>query len=214
MENNIDPKDRELLLTVSGLFMTYGIKSLTMDDIARHLGISKKTLYKSVSDKKDLVKKCMKLAIENDECALCEIENATGNAIDKVYSINKMVSLKLQSIQPSVIYDLQRYYPEAWGVMENHKKDFILNQIESNILEGIEEGLYRDNLNPKLVATIYVTLIDAIFDSKLFRDTKYSFEEMHVEIARYHLKGIASEKGIKYIKQLFDIDKKETPFNP
>ena len=89
------------------------------------------------------------------------IRNASskGNAIDKIFAINTMISEKLQSIQPAVIFDMQKYYPEAWAIMEEHKSVFIHNQIKENLEEGIKQGLYRKNMNPELVARIYVTLI-------------------------------------------------------
>lgn len=197
-------KEAELIANITALFMRLGIKSLTMDEIARQLGISKKTLYKYVSDKKELVTKSVQFAISQEECMLSELDSIDGNAIDKILAINQMVSQKLQSIQPSVIFDLQKYYPEAWQVMEGHKKNFIFNQVENNLQEGIKEGLYRDNINCKITAQIYVTLIDSIFNSTLFQDNSFSFHEIHTEVARYHLKGIASEEGVEYIKSVFN----------
>ena len=79
-----------------------------------------------------------------------------------------MISEKLQSIQPAVIFDMQKYYPEAWAIMEEHKSVFIHNQIKENLEEGIKQGLYRNNMNPELVTRIYVTLINSIFDSPLY----------------------------------------------
>jgi len=197
-------KEMELLGGVAQLFMRLGIKSLTMDEIARQLGISKKTLYKYATDKKQLVTKAMQIVIEQEECVLLEMESTEGNAIDKSLATNKMVSEKLQSIQPAVIFDMQKYYPEAWAIMEDHKCVFIHNQVKENLIEGINEGLYRDNLNPDLVARIYVTLIDSIFDSSLYRDSNNSFLEMHTEVVRYHLRGITNAKGVEYMQQLFN----------
>jgi len=197
-------KEMELLGGVAQLFMRLGIKSLTMDEIARQLGVSKKTLYKYASDKKELVSKAMKLVIGEEECVLCDLNAQEGNAIDKILSINAMMSEKLQSIQPAVIFDMQKYYPEAWAIMEDHKRVFVHNQVKENINEGITEGLYRDNMNPELVARIYVSLIDSIFDSNLYESNVQTFQEMHTEVARYHLRAITNAKGIEYVKETFN----------
>ena len=191
----------QLLLAITEIFMRYGIKSLTMDDISSHLGISKKTLYQHVSDKKDLVKQCVELTVGAEQCLLCEISEEKGNAIDELFFVNKRISEKLQNVQPAVMFDLQKYYPEAWKVMENHKQCFIYEMMVKNINEGITEGLYRDNVNPEIVAKIYVGLIDKMFDPDFFPSNKFSFEALHREIARYHVRGIASEKGKKYLAQ-------------
>ena len=194
-----------LLLSVTELFMRYGIKSLTMDDISRHLGISKKTLYLVATDKKDLVKQCVELTVNAEECMLCDITAQKGNAIDELFDVNKRISQKLQNVQPAVMYDLQKYYPEAWKAMENHKQCFVAEMIMENISRGIDEGLYRENVNAEIVAKIYVGLIDKMFDPDFFPTNKDSFEVLHREIARYYIRGIASEKGIKYLtKKLVD----------
>ena len=197
-------KELELIASVAQLFMRLGIKSLTMDEIARQLGVSKKTLYKYAYDKKELVSKAVQLAIDEEESLLSEMHEANGNAIDKIFAINTMISEKLQSIQPAVIFDMQKYYPEAWAIMEEHKSVFIHNQIKENLEEGIKQGLYRNNMNPELVARIYVTLINSIFDSPLYSLSKHSFKETHIEVARYHLRGITNKKGVEYMQQIFN----------
>ena len=202
-------KETELIGSVAQLFMRLGIKSLTMDEIARQLGVSKKTLYKYASDKKGLVTKAVQLAIDEEECVLSEMHIAEGSAIDKIFAINTMISEKLQSIQPAVIFDLQKYYPEAWAIMEEHKCVFIHNQVKENLEEGIKEGLYRKNMNPELVTRIYVTLINSIFDSSLYSLSSHSFKEMHTEVVRYHLRGITNEKGAEYMQQLFNTTNSE-----
>jgi TetR/AcrR family transcriptional regulator, cholesterol catabolism regulator len=203
-------KEIELIGSVAQLFMRLGIRSLTMDEIARQLGVSKKTLYKYASDKKELVTKAVRLAIDEEECVLSEMHKAEGSAIDKIFAINTMISEKLQSIQPAVIFDMQKYYPEAWAIMEEHKCVFIHNQVKENLEEGIKEGLYRKNMNPELVTRIYVTLINSIFDSSLYSLSTHSFKETYTEVVRYHLRGITNEKGVEYMQQLFNNPNSDT----
>ena len=206
MGNENTDKTNELLISVVELFMRYGIKSLTMDDISRHLGISKKTLYQHVSDKKDLVKKAFTLVIETDQCVMADMTTVVGNAIDEVFEINKMVSEKLRNVQPAVLYDIKKYYPDAWKVMEDHKKCFVYEMIQKNIEKGISEGLYRENVNAEIIAGVYITMMDKIFDDELFPTRKYTFETIHREIARYHIRGVANEKGIKYLVEKLNND--------
>jgi len=183
-------------------FMRFGIKSMTMDDIAKTLGISKKTIYTFVKDKNDLVLKtvCFFLNFEQEEILrLIEKEN---NAIEQLITINRFVSNSLKAVHPSIIYDLQKYYPEAYKILENHKHEFIFNVIVNNIKKGILEKLYRDNINADIIAKVYVIRIDSIFGVSVF-DKDYNFNDVYSEISRYHLFGIASEKGRKYIYDNF-----------
>jgi AcrR family transcriptional regulator len=199
-------KQTQFIASVTELFMRYGIKSLTMDDIARHLGVSKKTIYQFTADKKDLVKQCVEMAINDEQCNLCLVQEQKGNAIDILLDINKRVSEKIQNVQPSVMYDIERYYPEAWKIMEAHKKEFVSNMVKDNMERGIKEGLYRKNLIPEIIATSYVAMTNQLFHPDPTKTSKYDFKTLHQEIARYHIKGIASEKGSVYLKEILNTD--------
>lgn len=199
-------KQKEFIESVMELFMRYGIKSLTMDEIARKLGISKKTIYKYVSDKNDLVNQCVRMAVSNEECILCDVQEQVGNAIDILLDVNKRVSEKVQNVQPSVMYDIERYYPEAHKIMQNHKKEFIFNMVKENMELGIKEGLYRNNLIPEVIASSYIAMTSQIFNPDPMNPPEYDFKTLHKEIARYHIRGIASEKGRKYLKEKLNTD--------
>jgi AcrR family transcriptional regulator len=202
----MDNKRKQLISEVTQLFMRYGIKSLTMDEIARQLGMSKKTIYQYVADKKDLVKQCIYLAISEEQFKLCVVQEQKGNAIDILLDLNKKVSEKIQNVQPSVLYDIERYYPDAWKIIETHKKEFIFNMIKNNMELGIEEGLYRKNLIPEVIAYSYIVMTNQLFNPDPINPSKYDFQTLHKEIARYHIRGIASEKGRIYLKQLLNTD--------
>lgn len=199
-------KQEEFLQNVTELFMRYGIKSLTMDEIARQLGISKKTIYQHVSDKKDLVLKCVQLAITDEECILCDVQEQKGNAIDILLEINKRVSEKIQNVQPSVMYDIERYYPDAYKIMQKHKQDFIFNMVKENMELGINEGLYRKNLIPEIIASSYIAMTNQLFNPDPLNPPAHDFKTLHREIARYHIRGIASEAGRKYLKEKLNTD--------
>lgn len=194
-------KKNEIISGATKLFMKYGIKSLTMDDISRHLGISKKTLYQYVSDKKDLVKKGVLLLIEHEKSILCAAKEDSDTAIDELINITKCVSSEMGEMHPSVIFDLQKYHPSAWKLIENHKKGFIHNMMLENLKRGINEGYYRDNINPALIAILYIGMMDTMMDSEKTAIKKITFDELHTEIIRYHIKGIANDTGIGYLKE-------------
>ncbi len=200
MENR-QQKEIELLMTSLELFMKYGIKSLTMDDIARNLGISKKTLYQFVSDKKDLVKKGMRLMVEGERAMMCCVIEDSGTAIDELIGITRCVSSKLGEIHPSVIFDLQKYHPQAWKIMEDHKKNFIYEVMLENLKRGIKEGYYRGNINPLIIANIYMGMVDNMLNPENPISKTTSIDRLHIEIIRYHIKGIANEKGISLLKK-------------
>ncbi|MFN3916931.1 MAG: TetR/AcrR family transcriptional regulator [Flavobacteriales bacterium] len=204
----MDEKFIPILEGAARVFMQYGVKSITMDDIARELKVSKKTLYLYVSDKNDLVHKVMDGKCFHEECLLQNIECACENAIEELIAVSRHVSEELHQVHPSVIFDLQKYYPEAWKRFEEHKYQTVVGHIRRNLDRGIKEGLYRNNLDADIISRLFAAKIDIMFDPAVFPFGKYSFEHIHWEVTRYHIRGIASEKGLQYLNEI--VNKKQT----
>jgi AcrR family transcriptional regulator len=201
MAEVIDDRGKEILAKTVQLFMKFGIKSMTMDDVARQLGISKKTLYLYVSDKNDLVIKTMRAIVDRERQAVINMNSNHSNAIDQLFELSKDVAQKFGSVHPSINYDLQKYHPEAWKVFSDFQNVFINGCIQENIKLGMEQGLYRDNLDPFLISHFYSSQVPMCTDGETFPADKYSFPKIHLEMMRYHIRGIASEKGLKYLKE-------------
>jgi TetR/AcrR family transcriptional regulator, cholesterol catabolism regulator len=197
----METKRTEVIERATMLFMRYGIKSVTMDDVARELGVSKKTLYKHFTDKNELVHAILKLKLELDAQFCFDFKKSSENAIDELINISKFVLEQVGNINPVVFYDLKKYHPEGWAMMENHKWDFILNSIRENISRGISEGVYRDNLEKEIVARLYVASTDIIMGGVVFPWPEFRFDKVFLETIRFHIRGMASEKGIEYLKE-------------
>lgn len=197
----MDQKKQQIITDTANVFMRYGIKSVTMDDVARQLKISKKTLYKYVDDKLDLVCKVMNMQCGMERDMISEVVQKSENAIDEIILISKHMSRQLNNLHPSIHFDLEKYYPEAWGMFYDHKNEFIYSCVVENLKRGKEEGLFRENLTPEIVARLYVSKIDVVFDPEAFPPDRYRFIEVALENLRYHLRGIASPKGIEYLKK-------------
>jgi len=204
-----DSKCQELLGQVTALFMQYGIRSLTMDDIARHLGISKKTLYQCFDDKADMVEKTMAAHVDHDTAVVERIHAEAPNAIEEMFLIVQHVSQHLTQVHPSILFDLEKYYPKAFRIFIDYKHKTIRQIIERNMVDGMAQDFYRENLNPRIISGLYVGRIDVFFDRELFPPSETNPAEVYIETIRYHIRGIASEKGIAYLQ-----DKMRTMNNP
>lgn len=183
------------------MFRKYGIKSVTMDDIARELGISKKTLYQYVKDKNDLVRKAMDYQINFDRQTMDDIKRRKLNAVEELLEIGEFVTQTLQSIGTSAIFDVQKYYPELWHSHFEYRVSFVTEAIKENIGKGIKEGYYRKNVNADVIAKFFVIKLENLFDDRIFPPDKYSLAEVYLEYLRYHMMGIASQKGAEYIME-------------
>ena len=195
----VEEKAQKIIEGAAGVFMKYGIKSVNMDDIARNLGISKKTLYKYVSDKNDLLMKALASHSSAEKCAMDAICDKDLNAIDEMLEISNYVSTLLKQIHPSIHFDLEKYHPEVMkNMMEAHEM-MIYSCMRNNMEKGIKEGYYREDLNVHVISKIYIEKMDATFNSEIFPPNEIPFSEVYMEYFRYHIRGIASEKGIAYL---------------
>jgi len=190
-----------LTAKIANILMTYGVKSVNMDDIAKHLSISKKTLYKYFKDKNDVVKEVAKITILEERNIIHGIKDNCENAIDAMIQVTQFVQEKLKDSHPAVMFDLQKFYPEAFKLLMEHKKGFIKEVIINNTNNGVAQGLYRDNINAPIVASLFLSNISEIMNLDMSKENQFSYADLHLELVRYHIRGIASEKGVIYLKQ-------------
>lgn len=209
----MEEKEVFILEETSKLFIRYGIRSVSMDDVARHLGMSKKTLYQYFSDKHDLVLTVMNHHLQDIDSCFKQISEKEGNAIDILMMVSRLLIDKFGRLNSSISFDLQKYYPEAFKAMMEHKHNHILENIERNLKRGIQEGLYRKDINTRVIAYFYMIRMDHVFDidpdNELMKNI--SLEEILRELFVYHIRGIANNKGIEYFetKLLKDLKSKK-----
>lgn len=198
----------QLLLKIlegsEALFSRYGIKSITMDDVARELGISKKTLYKFVTDKNDLVEKTLDYHLQRNEKTCELLVNEQQNPIDAMLAIGDFFSQQMKDTSPSLLFDLRKFHHEAFKKLDEYRLNCIAQRLEENLKEGIEQEYYRPDTNIQIIPRLYMSMIDALLDGPYFPRDKFRFEEVVQEILIYHIHGIATQKGLDYLKQKFN----------
>jgi len=196
----MDQKVDKIIEGAKRVFMRYGIKSVNMDDMARHLGISKKTLYLHIKDKEDLVKRTMIDFCANEDREIKGICNLGLNAVYESLEIMKWVSGMLQHMHPSVAFDMEKYHPEVYHDLWTNRQNFIMECIFENLRKGQKEGLYRKDFNADMIAKLYVARVQAMFDQTLFPHDEYNLSDLYTEIFKYHIRGIASSKGVEMLE--------------
>ena len=191
----------KILSKTEELFMRYGIKSITMDEVARKLGISKKTLYKYVDNKADLIAKVIGVYIEREKEIMLDIKSKATDAIEEMMMMSQHIHQQLQGMNPTAVYDLQKYYYESWELINSLQDEFTYNLIQANIQKGIQEGVYRKTVDADVIARFYVGSAHVMVDKNLFPVLKYEMARLHNVFIEYHLHGIASEKGLERLQQ-------------
>jgi len=190
---------KNILEKVRCLYLKYGIKSITMDDVARELGISKKTLYQYVVDKTDLVTKVLDVEITRNSGGF-DITNIKGiDAVDEMIMLNKHVIEMLKEYNPSTAYDLKKYYPDLFRKFYESRHQKMFEWILNNLRRGKSEKLYRPEINEEIIAKLYVYRNEVIIENDQFDLKEYISPKFFNEVLIYHIRGIASEKGINIL---------------
>lgn len=187
----------KILKKAESLYLRLGIRSVSMDDICRELGISKKTLYQYFENKDGLVKTVMEAHLDREKHKTLGISESSANALEELNKIGLNITENVEGVSPSTLYDLQKYYPMYFNTMMKKQNGIIFSFFHNNILRGIEEGHYRKNLSPDIVAHIFSKISYVIIESMSNPDFTYSRKKLIEELYDYHVHGIATKKGLE-----------------
>lgn len=196
----MEEKKKEIIERTLDIFSKRGIRAITMGEICSTLRISKKTLYKYVKDKSELVHTCMEYEIDRNHQDVRTIADKGLNAIDESFEMSQHVVDQISDINVTLFWELENYYPEAYQLFLNHQNECVRVSIEENINKGIKEGYYRSDLNVDIVVSIYLTILYNLISAKMLNTKNYSFTEVYRELFKYHTHGISSPKGLEYLK--------------
>jgi AcrR family transcriptional regulator len=192
---------REKILKKSNeLFLNLGFKSVTMDEIASSLGVSKKTIYKYFKNKTELVAAVTGFMFDTVSCGIngiCELEL---NPIDEIFSIKRFVLDNLKDEKSSPQYQLQKYYPKIYASLKQKQFHIMQDCVINNLKKGIENDLYRKTIDLEFISRIYFNGMIGIKDKDLFPLTDYSMNTLMDYYLEYHLRGICTEKGIQQLE--------------
>lgn len=197
---------------VGSLFRRYGIKSITMDDVAREMGMSKKTLYQIVADKKELIHLVIKSDYKDIKDGLVQVRNEKGDAIIQLIRIQRFIREFLNRLSLAVDYDLRKYYSEIYDEIREEYLNLFRETISENINQGIAQGLYRIDVDIEVITKFHLNQIDQIPYSALISIDEFTSEHFVQEICMYHLNGLVNEKGRKLINNYkHEIEKIKKP---
>lgn len=207
MEEQDQIKDR-IIRGAEELFLKYGVRSVSMDDIARHLSISKKTIYQYFVDKDEIVTQVTLNHIDHTKVGFDALASASKNALDELMRIQMFMKKNMQDLNPSLLFDLKKYHPRAWGAWTEHKNKHIRESVVRNLRQGMEEGLYRSNLNPDILAMLRVESIQWTYDGQIVPTEKFKMVDIQMQMMDHFMYGLLTEKGRKLYEKY-----KQEPIN-
>jgi AcrR family transcriptional regulator len=188
------------------LFLNLGFKSVTMDDIAGEMGISKKTIYVHFPNKTKLVEATTLHMFETISCGIDGICSLQKNPIEEVFEIKQFVMDHLKNEKSSPQYQLQKYYPKIFVTLKSKQFEVMQGCVTENLKRGIQQGLYRDNLNIDFVSRIYFNGMVALKDQELFSLKTFSMNTLMENYLEYHLRGICTAKGLDILNEFLKIN--------
>jgi TetR/AcrR family transcriptional regulator, cholesterol catabolism regulator len=181
------------------LFRRYGIRSVTMDEIAAQLGMSKKTIYQYYADKDQLVEAVALEEIKFSQDRCLSDASAAENAIEEIFRVMEFVEVMFRNMNPSMLYDLEKYHPGGYRKFLDHKNKFIYEMIKKNIERGIQEELYRAEIDVEILTRYRLESMMMAFNPALFPSTKFNLVKLQHELLEHFLYGVSTLKGYKLI---------------
>lgn len=191
----------KILQVAQELFFKKGIRAVTIDDIASHIKVSKRTIYMHFENKDDIVFDLVKHHLRIHREKIEEIIAKSHNIIEETMAIVKCSSEMMENINPSVFNDLKIFYPQAWNYLENFKKEFIIDTITKGLKKGQKQGLIRKDINVNLMAYLRLLQINLLFETDILQQFKITFHELQNQLTHHFLYGICTDKGIKTLKK-------------
>ena len=180
--------------------MKYGIRSVSMDDIAHHKGISKKTLYQYFEDKNDLVSQVTTMLLEERMKEYLEAKETASNAIDELFAIAKIMRKHFQELNPALMYDLQKYHPDGWALFLKHENEVVYHSVVDNLQRGVAECYFREDIEVNVLAKMRVEQIHLPFDEGLFPKEDFNFTEVQIQLFDHFVQGLLTESGLELYK--------------
>lgn len=203
----METRKGNILRNAAEIFHRYGIRSISMDDLSRRLGISKKTLYTFVRNKEDLVEKALEFQHKEAEEEIKLMRLVGGNAIDFLLSLSKQVCHRLIDFNPVMVYDLRKYHPQLLDKMIAFHHDYYARLFTTNLEEGIREGLYRPDIDKDLTIKSYLLNMEKFFGEEIANGNTQNLSQILRVIFGNHIRAIASADGLRYFtgkEQLLD----------
>ena len=197
----------KILKKAEELFLTFGFKSVTMDDIANKMGISKKTIYAHFKNKTQLVKETTLKVFESISQGIDCICSLNKNPIEELFEIKTLILEQLKGEKTSPQYQLSKYYPEIHNTIKKKQFDIMQDCVINNITKGVLQGLYRSDINIEFISRIYFLGMTGIKDEELFPSEMFLKKQLMENYLEYHLRGIVTEKGLTKLNQIINKNK-------
>jgi len=199
---------RETILNKAAeMFLTLGFKSVTMDDIAAELAISKKTIYQHFSNKEELVEGTTMFLFERISTGIDNIRESCLNPVEEIFTIRNFMMQFLKDETASPFHQLQKFFPHIMSCLRKKQFEKMQGCMKENLERGMEQGYYKESINTEFVSRIYFTGLTGTKDKDIFPGEMFNAVTLTELFLEYHLSAIVTEKGLEVLNKILDEDK-------
>lgn len=199
-EQNNQMKER-IIEKTADMFMRYGVRSVTMDDIANRISISKKTIYQHFKDKKEVVSVCMEYLMEQDYQDILEVQAQAKDVIHEMVLMSLLFRKKIKEMNPGLLFDLKKYHPNAWHVYLNMKDRCFRSTIIDSLERGKKEGFIREDVDVPIIAQMRMAHVEIGFDPDIFSPQEYDMTQVQMQMFTHFVYGVTTQKGQELFNQ-------------
>ncbi|MFZ9694535.1 MAG: TetR/AcrR family transcriptional regulator [Chitinophagaceae bacterium] len=182
------------------VFLRYGIRSVSMDDLATQLGMSKKTLYQAFTEKDELILEIVKIYTERSRKDCESVRAISKDAIHENLLTMQRVMEDLSNMNPVVLYDLQKFHHKAYEAFLDYKNNYLLQFIQENLERGIQEKLFRDDFDKEIISRYRLESMMIPFNIGLFPPSQFNFVKTHQLITENFIYGLVTKEGFQLLE--------------
>lgn len=183
------------------LFFAYGIRNVSMDDIAKHIGMSKKTIYQYFADKDELVYEFMRVGMNEQITDMQKIAESSENIIEELHKTMLKTKEVFTQMNPLMLFELRKYHPKSWDFFNQCKEGEMKKHLINTMQKGMKEGVFRSNIDVEILARMRLELMQVAFDPKVFPTSQFNFVEVNLQLFEHFIYGIITLKGLTLLNQ-------------
>jgi AcrR family transcriptional regulator len=181
------------------LFNRYGLRSVSMDDIAAQAGMSKKTLYIYFTDKEELVGAVFNIIMEDNKAHCTQSRKVAENALDEVFRAFDFVQEMFANMNPAILYDMEKYHPPTFKKFKDFQNGFLYGMIKTNLERGVKEELYREEIDIDIITRYRIHSIMLPFNPDVFPTNRTQLVHIEQQLLEVYLYGLTTARGEKLI---------------
>lgn len=191
------------------MFLRYGVKSITMDDISRTLGVSKKTIYQYYEDKDALVCAAVTSFTDLQKDIFIRMRDESKNALEELMKCSDFMRSSVCNINPALLYDVKKYHPKAWSLYLDYRREVVEKSIEDTLIRGMADGYFRSNIETRILARLRIETAEMAFNSEVFPLSEFETPKVHMEFFEHFAYGICTLKGHKLLNKYKQIHEED-----